>query len=95
MQTTLLEPTQTQTPDDKIICEFFSGKWMLLCVQYTDSPVKVQIKEPCGNKWKDCTFAGEPIELTEKGASVNVPIVPCFFYRCITETAGAEVIAFS
>ena len=95
MQTTILQPTQTQTSETKIICETFTGKWFLWCVKYTGSPVQVQVKEPGGTEWKDCVFAGKPIELTEGGAGVDVPITPCYHYRCITAEAGAEVLAFS
>ena len=95
MQFTILQPTEIQTSETKIICETFTGKWFLWCVKYTGSPVKVQVKEPGGTQWQDCAFAGEPIELTEGGAGVDVRITPCYHYRCITAVAGAEIIAFS
>ena len=34
-QLTLLKTTETQTPDDRVICDTFGGKWSLLCGQYT------------------------------------------------------------
>ena len=93
-QSTILETTETQTPDNRVICDTFSGKWTLLCGQYTDSPVKIQIRLPGSTQWQNCMFAGEPIEFTEAGESVEIPVTPCIAYRCQTAEAGAEIIAF-
>ena len=95
MQFTILQPTETQTHQNKIICETFTGKWFLWCVKFSGSPVQVQVKTPDGTQWRNCVFAGKPIELTEGGAGVDVPITPCYLYRCVTAEAGAEVLAFS
>ena len=95
MQRTILESNQTQTSETNIICETFSGTWLLCCVKYTGSPVKVQVKVPGGTQWQDCVFAGKLKELTDTCEDVELPITPCFQYRVITETAGAEVVAFA
>ena len=96
MQITLLESSQTETPDDSIICETFPGSYTLLCVKSTDgSPVRLQVKEVGGAEWRDATFANTAIVLAEQGATLELPITPCYQYRCITETAGAEVVAFA
>ena len=89
----ILKPNQTATPDDSIICETFSGTYTLLCVKYADSPVRVQVKPPGDDAWQDATFAGIHVQLTEKGEAVNLPIAPCYGYRVVTDTAGAEVVA--
>ena len=93
-QSTILETTETQTPDDRVICDTFGGKWSILCGKYTGSPVKVQIRLPGSTQWQNCVFAGEPIQLTEAGESVEIQVTPCFAYRCVTADAGAEIIAF-
>ena len=93
MQITLLKPNQTQTPDDSIICETFSGTYTLLCVKYVDSPVRLQVKEVGGAEWQDATFAGVAKVLEKQGATLELPIAPCFEYRVVTDTAGAEVVA--
>ena len=95
MQITLLKPNQTQTPDDSLICETFPGSYTLLCVKYTGSPVRLQVKETGGTQWRDATFAGAAKVLDKQGATLPLPITPCYVYRCITETAGAEVVAFA
>ena len=95
METTILSPTQTHTPDDSIICETFSGNYALLCEKYAGSPVIVQVKPPHDNAWQNAVFAGKPIQLKEKGEAINLPIVPCFSFRLKTETAGAEVVAIA
>ena len=56
-QSTILETTETQTPDNRVICDTFSGKWTLLCGQYTDSPVKIQIRLP-GNTMAELYVRG-------------------------------------
>ena len=95
MQITLLKPNQTATPNDSLICETFPGAYTLLCVKYTDSPVRLQVKEVGGEEWRDATFAGAAMALEKQGATLELPITPCYAYRCITEEAGAEVVAFA
>ena len=88
--TTLLTPTQTQTPDDDVICCTSSGTYTLLCIKQICSPVRIQVRAYGSETWQDAAFAGERIQLTEKDASVNLPIAPFCSYRAITETAGAS-----
>ena len=95
MQKTILETTETQTPDTKILCDTFSGTYQLLCTVYADSPVTLQIREPRAEMWRDCVFAGKAIRFEKVGEVVDVPVIPCYAYRCVTETAGAEVVAFA
>lgn len=93
-QSTILETTETQTQPHRVICDTFSGTYQLLCAVYVDSPVTLQIREPNSTTWQNCVFAGEPIQLTEAGDTVEIPVTPCIAYRCVTADAGAEIIAF-
>ena len=95
MQITLLSPSETHTPDDSLICETFPGSYTLLCVKYADSPVRLQVKEVGSTEWRDATFAGVAKVLEKQGVTLELPITPCYAYRVITETAGAEVVAFA
>ena len=95
MEIKILSPSQNHTPSENIICDTFAGNYTLLCVKYADSPILVQVKPPNDNAWQNAVFAGKPIQLTEAGEAVNLPIVPCFEYRVATDTAGAEVVAIS
>ena len=95
MQTTLLSPDQTETADANVLCDTFPGTYQLICVKYADSPVRLQVKEAGGTQWQDANFAGNAITLCERGASLELPTIPCYQYRCITETAGAEVVAIA
>ena len=94
MELALLETTETETPEDRIVCETFSGEMTVLCAQYAGSPVKLQIREPNGTEWQDCSFAGNAIVITGTGQAVEVPITPCFSIRCTTAKAGAKIVAF-
>ena len=95
MQNTILETTQTQTPDTEILCDTFPGTYQLLCALYADSPVTLQIREPRAEMWRDAVFAGKTIRFEKVGDLVDVPVIPCYQYRCVTETAGAKIVAIA
>lgn len=91
MATVILESTQTETPDNKILDKDWAGEFQLYCKTASTTPVKLQIREQ-GGTWQNAIFNGTEIELKNAGAVLDIKIAREFEYRLATDTAGAEVL---
>lgn len=86
----LLQPTETATPDDRILGKEWAGYYQLLCTVYTSHRVRLQARGENG-VWLDASVNGVLIELKRAGDVADVRLVRNTDYRLWTETAGAEV----
>lgn len=95
MELTLLGETQTETSAENIICPTFPRIVEMTCEAYTGSPVQVQLKRvnESDTEWRDCVLEGQPVRFEKEGDTVRLPISPGNKYRCLTERAGAKIVA--
>lgn len=95
MELTLLTPTKTETSAENIICPMSAGIVEITCSAYTDSPVQLQVKRvnETDDEWRECVLDGQSVRLENEGDMVRLPITPGRKYRCITERAGAKIVA--
>ena len=91
MATVILESTQTETPDDKVLGKDWAGDFQLYCKTYGGSDIRLQIREP-GGTWQDAKFNGDEIELTDNGDVLDVKLARNYDYRLSTKSTGAEVL---
>ena len=91
MATVILETDQTQTPDNKILDKNWAGDFQLYCKTYTDTVVKLEIREPNGT-WQTARFDNTEIQLKSAGEVLDIRLAKDYDYRLATKTAGAEVL---
>ena len=86
----LLESTQTETPDNKILGKDWAGDFQLFCKTYTSSAVKLEIREIDGT-WQTAKFNDKEIQLQSAGEVLDIKIARDYEYRLTTKAPGAEV----
>ena len=93
MATVILESTQTETADDKILGKDWAGEFQLFCKTFPNNATSVhlQIREPDGT-WINAMFDGKEIQITTAGDVLDIRLVRDYEYRLNTDTAGAEVL---
>ena len=91
MATVILEPTQTETPEAKILGKDWTGEFQLYCKTYNDEPVTLEIRDPDGT-WQTAKFETKDIQLNAAGQVLDIRLVKDYDYRLTTKTEGAEVL---
>ena len=85
----ILATDQDQTPEADILGRDWHGDFQIVCTAYGSDPVKFQIRVE--KEWIDVNFNKTDIELTKKGAVLDVTLAYDVDYRVVTANPGAEV----
>ena len=90
MAQVILDITEEESSDDRILDRAWYGEFQLACTVYASDPVKLQFRDP-GETWIDARFNGSVIQLEAAGDVLDVKLVRDRDYRLVTDTAGAKV----
>lgn len=91
MARVILETTQPHTPDTGILGKDWYGEYQLTLEVAGTTPVILQRRVAPDREWKNARFNSTDISLSAEGDTLDVKLARDFDYRCLTETAGAEV----
>ena len=93
MDFSLLEHTETQTPDARVLCGPISGTLKIQASMRKSISVTLQIKAPDDEEWHDYLVDGSPIVFERWCLYEEVFVMPFYKYRVVAEKAGPTVKA--
>ena len=85
----ILATDQVETPEADILGKHWYGDFQIYCTAYASDPATFQMR--IEKEWITVNFNKSDIELTKKGAVLDVTLAYDVDYRVITANPGAEV----
>ena len=87
----ILKTDQTETAEADILGEDSYGRYNITLEVKGTTPVFFQRRVAKDKPFRNARFNDTEITLKEVGDNFDVDLTKDFDYRCVTETAGAEV----